>query len=410
MAPVRFSLLSSACCLGLLLAAARCPAGTPVTLTGHVESVQFTSDHGLLRHNTADVLGTGERYPDVQWSAEPSRNAPVTHTAGPAARVFVTVTFTVIGIAPGTPFILTGTCDEPGLCFCAEGRLSPDARTTIAVEANRSLGRGVRKIRQEIMWVLTVIPPGTPRSTILLGTTGPHVIYTTIGTPRHAEQSAGTVTDARMELAIERVAAAQKVVGKSAPTPRLVYELMKQNGAHYLPARHYRREAAWKLPESWRLNPPGASCISIVDFVCLVCDMVGVEGEVQTTAFFALPSQPRQAVSGGLGDEPRFKKGPDGEKWQLFLVDASNNRHGQVGGIGGMNFYEAALRLDFRGKQFFYPGGTDRVFDKPESVLFVFRSLAWAAWDASARDWVVREVVHTYVAPGASYPTSVPLP
>jgi hypothetical protein len=40
----------------------------------------------------------------------------------------------------------------------------------------------------------------------------------------------------------------------------------------------------------------------------------------------------------------------------------------------------------------------------------VFRTLAWATYDFSLRQWVVREVVYTYSCPGDRQPESVPLP
>jgi hypothetical protein len=114
-------------------------------------------------------------------------------------------------------------------------------------------------------------------------------------------------------------------------------------------------------------------------------------------------------VRGGLGDPPQFKK-VGGARWQLFLIDQRNTRQGQVGGVGGVNFYEAVLELDWRGKRYYYPGGTDRVFDAPAAILQVFHTLAWTEYDERLRDWVVREVQHTYVSPQGKFPPSVPLP
>ena len=81
-----------------------------------------------------------------------------------------------------------------------------------------------------------------------------------------------------------------------------------------------------------------------------------------------------------------------------------------LGGLDGMNFYEATLQLEWRGRKFYYPGGTDRVYEAPEKVLMVFRTLAWATYDFQIGHWVVREVVHTYSRPGEKQPASVPLP
>jgi hypothetical protein len=158
------------------------------------------------------------------------------------------------------------------------------------------------------------------------------------------------------------------------------------------------------------MQPPGASCISIVEFVSLVWNIIGGEGQASMAALYARADQPAKALRGGLGDPPITRRTPSGETWQLFLTDENNTNKGQPGGQGGMNYYEAALELDWRGKKFYYPGGTDRVYDSPDMVLSIFRTLAWAAYDFQRDAWVVREVVHTYTLPGQKQAESVPLP
>jgi hypothetical protein len=364
----------------------------------------------LICRNTSDLLTGGERYPRVTWVNEPRRNAPVTHTAGSAARVRATITVRLAGVGGGTPYVLQGFSAEPALCFRRKGTLPAGAEVVLALEAAHPLGKAVRKIRAPITWSLTVYREASGAATIDLGGTGPHVVYTTLGTPRDTADPLGVVTDVRMDLAVERVAAALAQAGDAASPPRIVYHLMKQNGEHYHPARHYGRARAWKVPETWGMKPRGASCISIVEFVVLLCKMIGIEGSVAMTAYYARPENPLAPVQGGLGDVPLFKRGFDNETWQLFLVDDTNSNRGQAGGVGGMNYYEAVLAYEWRGERYYYPGGTDRVFDSPDKVLRVFRTLAWARYDAGLRNWVVMEVVHTYVRPGGTYPPSSPIP
>jgi hypothetical protein len=138
--------------------------------------------------------------------------------------------------------------------------------------------------------------------------------------------------------------------------------------------------------------------------------MIGLDGDIQLAAFYARPEAPLRAVRGGLGDPPIRKKGPGNETWQLFLTDENNTHKGQVGGAGGMNYYEAALELTCNGRTYFYPAGTDRVYESPDMVIRVFRTLVWAAYDYRLDSWVVREVVHTYTPPGQKQPESVPVP
>jgi hypothetical protein len=314
------------------------------------------------------------------------------------------------GVAPDTPYLLEGRSAEPALCFRGDGRLAAGDVGPLKVEATAPLGRAVRKVSAKVSWSLT-LDAGTPASrTLDLGETGPHVVYVTLGTPQDTEDALSTVTDARMEVAVERVAAAMARAGAAASPPRIAHELMKEEVDYYLPARHYGKQEAWKVPESWGLQPPGASCISIVDFVVLVCKMIGLEGTARRSAFYATADDPFKALRGGLGDPPVVREGVFGERWQLFLIDERNSNAGQPGGLGGVNYYEAALEYEWRGKSYYYPGGTARVYDTPEKVVRIFRTLAWVRYDFALHDWMVVEVAATYCPPGRGAPASVPLP
>lgn len=198
--------------------------------------------------------------------------------------------------------------------------------------------------------------------------------------------------------------------GDKASPPRIVHELMKRLVPAYYPRRHYRQEDVWKVPGSWDMDPPGTSCYSISEFLRRICDLVGLEGSLSVGAFCAFPDDPAKGVRGELGAPPRKRTGYYGETWQLFLVDGNNTNEGQVGGVGGVNYYEAALVFDWKGRRYYYPGGTFRVYDSPDNVIRIFRTMAWAKYDPAVRDWVVTEVVHTYVEPGKDLPESVRLP
>jgi len=393
--------------LGLVGLSSARPA-EPTGIRAQIQTLRFTSDHRLLRRAN-DLLSSGEPYADIHWSAGTRTSVPISHTAGTDARIAAILTMTVSAFGSNAHFDLEGISDEPGLCFRSAGELPADGATDVGLTATNPLGPAVRKIEATIAWRLTVKAEGRPPQQVSLGRTGPHVVYATLGRPRNADQPAGMVTDRRLALAVDRVAAAQQAAGADASAPRLVYELMQQNGQHYLPTRHYRDAEAWNVPASWAKKPPGASCIAIVEFVKLVCDMIGLEGDVRLAAYCARPAEPGRAVRGGLGDPPQFKQVGDA-RWQLFLIDQRNTRQGQVGGIGGANYYEAVLEFDWRGKRYYYPGGTDRVFGAPDTVLQVFHTLAWTEYDPRLGDWVVREVLRTYVPADGKFPPSVPLP
>ncbi|MBL8798524.1 MAG: hypothetical protein JNM56_31805 [Planctomycetia bacterium] len=407
--PQRF-LYGLRCALMLLWLLASVPAARAAAPHGQVVALRFTSDHGLLCRNTTDLLTAGDRYPCTAWARIPAINAPISHTVGTKSFVRATVSLALPALPAGMPCLLEGKSAEPALCFRQELVSSGEPLQAIDVTAGQPLGLAVRKIEQPIRWTLTMQPGTAHQRRIDLGITGPHTVYAILGRPQGVEEARGVPTDVRMDLAVRAVAAVQAKAGLTTAEPWLLWELMRENVEAYLPTRHYPREQAWRVPESRQLQPKGASCISIVEYVGLVGRMVGMEGEITTTAFHARLPNGKQAQRGGLGDPPVKKRAANGETWQLFLVDHHNSRAGQVGGVGGMNYYEAVLEFRYRGATYFYPGGTDRVYDHGDKVLSIFRTLAWAAYDWTIEEWVVREVVETYSQPGDKPILSVPLP
>jgi hypothetical protein len=384
-----------------------------VFFKGQVEALEFTSDHNLICRNTTNILKGGKRYPDVEWQRTPPTNAPITHTAGRTSLIKAKITLAVVGIKPNASYVLKGVSEEPALCFTKQGEWPATSEVVLEIEAAKPLGRTIRKIEKPIQWTLTVSPEEEVTRSLDLGITGPHVVYTTLGTPKNTHDPVHAVTDIRMELTVKRVATAMKQVGYSASAPRIVRELMRQNGIHYLPTRDYYDVNAWKLPETWRMEPKGGSCISIVDFVILLCQMTGLEGTPMRKVYCARPEAPWMAIEGSLGNPPivrqfGFFRGMD--NWQLLLVDMRNNRRGAVGGVGGVNYYEAALVYQWNGATYYYPGGLDFVWDSPHKVLHVFDTLAWTRWDPFRQDWVVMQVVYSYLRYGQDRPASVELP
>ncbi|MBV9124909.1 MAG: hypothetical protein JO112_16265, partial [Planctomycetes bacterium] len=320
------------------------------------------------------------------------------------------ITLNIEGLEQPAPFLLQGSSLEPALCFTRKGTLTRNGDLVLELEAGNSLGRAVRKIRRTITWTLTLTPGGKAAQTLSLGFTGPHVVYTTLGVPRLTRDPATVVTDLRMEVTVRTVAAAMAKAGESASPVCILHEMMKQFSAYYVSTRHFSRETAWKVPACYEREPKGASCISIVEFVYLAAQMIGLEGKVTLTAYYARETDPHRAIQGGLGDPPVYRRGYDGETWQLFLVDLNNTRNGQQGGVGGMNFYEATLEYEWNGEKYYFPGGTNFVYDSPDKVLLVFRTLAWARWEPALGDWVVMEVVHTYTRSGKERPANQLLP
>lgn len=412
----------------ILILAFQAKGETPLPIKAKIHSLEFTSDHNLICKNTSNLFKGGRRYPDVEWVAEPRVNAPITHSVKEKVRILLTLE--IKGLAEGTPFLLTGTSAEPGLCFSQQGKVTgplpfkaaaatgatlvqrlngfsglpilldgtshwnKEEEMVLELESTKPLGESLRKIHRSITWTLKVHPREKEEKNIKLGATGPHVVYTTLGTPRGTEKAMGVVTDIRMERTIRQVSSAIRHIrhqGKNPSPLRIAHTLMVNNRA-YRPTRDFLHSHAWYVPESPSMFPPGASCISIATFCGLVCQMTGMDGDIDVVKIYAHPSKPRTALIGpGLGEKPVTRGG-----LQLLLVDGENTNDGQPGGSGGVNYYEAALRVTHGGKTYYFPGGTNQVHRSPNPVLNVFRTLAWCSWNGGG--WVVVDVVYTYTS------------
>jgi hypothetical protein len=374
---------------------------------GRIEGLEFLSSPIALRAAN-DLDQVGDPYPRKAWQADPPVNCPVMQVTGHSSRMGVRINLTVQGITTGTPFEIVGESTHPALCFRAEGKAAD--HWVIDLKATRPVGVHIRKLRSAIVWSL-ILNPGTPTTQkVDLGKTGPHTVYVVPGRPRTSDDPLTAVTAPRLEWVIAELADAQKEAGLTASTPKLVHELVKIHGRCYVGARHFDRKDAWRLPDSWELDPPGASCVSIVEHLKLVCDMAGLGDQVRVARYFAREDRPETAREGGLGEPPIYKTAANGERWQLFLVEEMNSARGQVGGWGAVNYYEATLVLEHEGRRWYYPGGSDRAYDSPDQVLKIFRTLAWTRYDPFFQNWVVTEVVHTYVPPDGKAPANAALP
>lgn len=382
-------------------------------VSARMTALEFTSDHNLICRDGSDLLRCGSRYPDVEWSAkEPHFASPMTHTQGRyvEARVMVKLN----RLPAGTMVRLKGTAEQESFTFEGEGKVEDvggdPCMAVVYVRSKGMLPAQLRRMQATIDWSVTVLVPGDSPRVIDLADTGPHVCYLTRGTPRRADEVASAVTPRRMQTSYERLALALESVEEENPsTIAIVHALTRHVGEHYNPKQHFEREDAWYVPTTWRLKPAGASCISICNYCSLILDQIGMEGEYRQIALYSRPDNPDRALEGGR-ESDSITRDVGRQQWELFLVDDRNTRQGQVGGWGGMNYYEAVIAYDYKGKTYYFPGGTDRVYDNKDQVLKIFRTLAWARWDTWRKEWQVMQVVRTYTSPGRGAPPNCELP
>lgn len=377
-----------------------------------MRAVEFTSDHNLLHRDGADLLSCGERYSDVEWeSSRKNETARISHTAARylQARALVSLSH----LPAGTMVRLIGESDNEPLAIQGKARIEETggepAKAIVNLVAKTLLPATLTAIRGEIHWFAEVEIPGESPRMVDVGDNVQVECFLTRGTPRRPTAPASEVTAMRLRASYQHLSDALESAPENPSVIAMVHALTRYCGRFYNPQQHFEREDAWHVPVTWGYRYRGASCISICNFCSLIIDQLGIEGDYRQIEIYAHPSAPTKAVEGGVTSED-FVKDVGWQRWQLFLVDDRNTRFGQVGGYGGMNHYEACIAFTYAGKTYYFPGGTDRVYDDMDTVLRVFRTLVWARWDSWRNEWQVMQVVYTYTPPGRGAPSSCELP
>ncbi len=375
-------------------------------------ALEFTSDHNLRCRDGNDLLTHGERYPDVEWtSKQPQLVAPMSHTQARLveARLLVHLSWVpvgskirVVGTSQNDAFTLegTGAVEESG---------GDPRKAIVVVKGKKLLPAQMRKVEASIDWSATLEVPGESPKPFDLGTVDGIVCYLTRGTPRRGNETPTAVTQMRLRESYSRLATALENAPENPSPVAIVHALTSYCGKWYNPKVHIDRAEAWKVPLTWRYRYPGASCITICNFCSLIFDQIGMEGDISQAEIFATPDQPTVAREGGVESED-FIRQIGSYQCQLFLADDRNTRLGQVGGWGGMNHYEGCIVYKYNGKTFWFPGGTDRVYDDRNTVLYIFRTLVWARWDNYRQEWQVVQVVKTYTPPRSGAPGNCEIP
>lgn len=365
-----------------------------------LSSIEFTSDHNLM-HDGNDVLDEGVRCPDVEWvSGATGANAPMSHTAGDDKRISITLNLSVDGLPVETSYTITGTSAESSLSFSASGSIA-NGNVNIPIISTKSIGKEIRRIDASVSWTINVFG-----QTLDLGLSGPHRIYTTLGTPIFSEPSKASVpNEPRMQIAVMQVAAAIAAAGTAPDAytcyPRIVHTVVNGPGLYSLDNGSLDDVSAWELP----VRKP-KDCIAIARFARNVCMAEGIPGGFEAPTYMAYyatasdpPSAPRptKAVVGSLRKPsyihpydkppPPLLAGLD-PSFILGLADRNCTKYGSpstdrgtVGcGPDGLNAFEAAVvYTDLQSKRWYFPAGVtgNPCYDTADAVVQVFQTMVW---------------------------------
>ena len=354
------------------------------------KKLEFTSDHNVICDGNT-ITAAGSRFPNVEWDPTGSVNAPITHTAGNTAtdKIHLTLTLEALGIPSNTEYTLTGSSAESALNFSKSGTISSGSNVTIPIIADNAIGSDIRKFESSITWTIDLFS-----TSIELGISGNHVIYTTLGVPDLSAPSGASIPNVpRMDIAVPVVANAISAAGGSGEHNKTVWQIVQAEGSYYLGVSLSDNEA-WTLPSL----PNGADCLSISKFVRNVGMAVGMPGSFDAETFAAYYrisgdlDRPKKSIAGITLNSPRINPGDRGAvvtpnldpNWMLALADINctggGGQPGTVGCWGGLNAFEAAvIYTDISNKKWYFPGGTDRMYDDVDKVVQIFQTMAWVA-------------------------------
>lgn len=368
---VRASYASEDC--GMCAGSGWKPFTTPDVVVADIliESIQFKSDHGLLRDYTTDYDPGGDLFPEPEWLRK-VRSAPISHTK--KTKVDVKVTLKGGAGDNGTYKLKSPQFGEVNVTL-AGGTGSADM-TSIDPLQNKIERAWLQYDWQIIDAANKVV--ATAKTT--------HEAYLTFGTPREPTADKHKVTLIRMRRAVA-------FAGKSTkPDDRMdiILEAMRALG-------NFQQDDD-NVVNAWTVPDGKADCAEQSRFIKKVIYMVGIEGEVKTMLVYAVPAAPKTAIEeehGVVGckyglNTPEIH--PTKPTWQAWL-DAGNP-----------NAFESTVRFSSGGKTKYFPGGVPGAsYDTPKEVLLnIFKGLGW--YDTSVPGtFLGRGKFQEYVA-GGKYP------
>lgn len=317
-------------------------------------SVQFSSDHGIMKDNNSTWADSGSVYSEPEWISGGSTNNPMSHTKN--KNVIVTVQLDIQPSNPGVTFNLTGTGGDTGFNFEKTGISSPNVTIT-------STGKIPDKVstitNQYIAWDLKVTSLNTPVEREL-EESGPHKIYVTYGTP-----AGSTVTERR----IREVCISANGKSDSKECTNAVFDNL--SGQYNLGASMWGPTPVWLLHNS----SESSQCPGLAKYVNVHFQMLGLGAGIIKYCR-AKPDGSYEATSSAPSTEWRWIPDPNiGHPMPTTHDDEyQNERLAHLDGDGKANAYEATCF--FNG--FHYALGVSRIRTTAKGVVQdAFTDIRW---------------------------------
>jgi hypothetical protein len=362
-------------------------------ITIQLNSLQFESDHGLLKDCGLRAGWRKSKEPCAKPEWTPSGKLPVSHSMGEKVRLSLVVRGANEGVAP-----MAGTLrgvGPAGMIFERQNIPIRPEPVSIGFVSNQAIERKIYKLEFTTQWSTpgmnaTLAPPQTTTT-----------MYVTMGRPVvGARSSYGEegVTLRRMDRAVEWVAPLNTLdpheiaAGLMKKFPG--YELLPSPKVpkQYKHPTYFNREGgAWAMSE---YAEEGGECQAIVRLMRAIFWQLGIPGETESIAVWADPNVEggERAISANW--EANHAAGlntaqiVNGQRWVASLVDgpveegksypASHTRLPGDAISPGLNRYEACMKFTHAGVTRYYCGGAG-ILETVEQILHVFWGLIWVS-------------------------------
>jgi hypothetical protein len=335
-----------------------CPC-KPITSIAIV-SIEFVSDHKLLKDYTTNWDDGGARFPKPEWTA--ANQYPVSHTMDKNVKIKLTIEVSPPDACPETVAIHG---EGPGkLIFEKKGYTFKPGKDTISLTSDLKLEKKIQELAFTINWT----SPGTSVAISPSSTT--NTMFVTMDTPTTVAAWPG-ITLKRMRHAVDGAGGAN-----SLDPHKIVKHVISKWKRFNLKVAFNN---AWELGDdvvdsSGKLV--GADCQTIVRHTQNVILMVGCPGTAEAIVVWAKVPAPATGVenaypSPNVYDPKQWynsfnKPDPARAAWCAALVDGNMD----------LNKFEACLKFTYGGTTKYYAGGVSD-FDTANQVIRVFRSLSW---------------------------------
>ena len=375
-------------------AAQSCPCKPITNIT--VKSVEFFTDHRLLKDNAANWKDTGNLYPRPHWT--PAIHRPVSHSMDKQVELRL-----VIEVQPPEACPEEGTLEGEGpvnLAFQPVDVAFRPGLNTVSVTSSTKIPKVVQKLNFAVNWLAKA------KSAEFNSSTASYCLVT-IDTPINEGIQEDGVTLKRMDKAIDLVQPTGSIDPHTivaALMKKFPFYTLERNPAvplSYNHPRYYNSEGgAWPMADN--IGAYG-ECQAIVRFVRGVIKQLGCPGTTETVVIWTDPDNNAGAtvIESAYGGATLHNKSKTvgGKTWYPALAARDPQTVGTVFPPGSMmNMYEACLKFTHNGVMKYYGGGAG-VYDTKEEVIKAFYALVWYSKEIQASGNVynrIEDIVHRY--------------